>query len=257
MTALADLILGCTALGADRFVLLGWACQSDDNGWAYASKTTVARWTGLSEPTVKRCTRRLVAAGWLVPTGERKQWGPNHWTPVYKINLPNILGISGDGGQIDPQGLRSSSFDSKAAANSFVPRQERSPAIYQKKRRDRTTKTKTETLSEVQAGGSPLPVREISGSKVGRPAAPPRQPRHCKQCGDQLDPAVDHLPACLALKKPEPEPILLPEPDIDIRPGSAVANDFDIESATCHVCGDTGLYCRCWQQRQKKGITKA
>jgi hypothetical protein len=128
MTELAQLIWGCQAIkGVDRLVLMGWAEQvADDADVAYCSKTTVGNFLGLSLDTIKRRTQALVIGGWMVDTGERKQWEPDCWTPVYRINLEkladldfggaNCTGESGGankaGVQIAPQGSNSGSRSS-------------------------------------------------------------------------------------------------------------------------------------------------
>jgi len=126
MTDLAQLIWGCRAIkGVDKFVLMGWAEQvADGMDVAYCSKTTVGDFLGLSLDTIKRRTQALVVGGWMVDTGEIKQWEPDCWTPVYRINLEKIAGLNfggancpGESGgantagvQIAPQGSRSSSL---------------------------------------------------------------------------------------------------------------------------------------------------
>jgi hypothetical protein len=119
MMDLEHIILHCISIeGMDRLILLGWAAQlEEDNATVYASKETVAIFLGMNISTIKRRTQNLLKDGWLVSTGERKQWSPDKWTPVYSINLEKLAKRGGKltGGanrapvQIDPQGYRSRS----------------------------------------------------------------------------------------------------------------------------------------------------
>ena len=98
MTVLAQVVWDCPAIrGMDKLVLMGWAEQVEDGmDVAYCSKTTVADFLGVSLDSIKRRTHALVAGGWMVDTGGRKQWEPDCWTPVYRINLePSWSWISG------------------------------------------------------------------------------------------------------------------------------------------------------------------
>jgi hypothetical protein len=52
----------------------------------------VAGFIGVSEDTVLRRTQALVKAGWLIDTGEQKQWEFAR-TPVRIINVPVIVGL--------------------------------------------------------------------------------------------------------------------------------------------------------------------
>jgi hypothetical protein len=125
MTDLVQIIWECRQLmGMDRLVMMGWAEQlEEDNDTVYASKTTVGEYIGVDERTVLRRTQALVKAGWLIETGERKQWDAGNWTPVYRINLEKFVtdcqidrgvgdNLSGRGGcqnVIQGSGSRSSS----------------------------------------------------------------------------------------------------------------------------------------------------
>src|ERR1017187_7444784 len=88
MTALGDLILHNTSIrGMDRLVLWGWAAQLPEDGDTLtASKETVAEFLFVSLNTVKRRTKSLLKAGWMVDTGERKTWSDG-WIPVYRIDV--------------------------------------------------------------------------------------------------------------------------------------------------------------------------
>jgi hypothetical protein len=96
MTDSAQVVWDCKAIkGMDKLVLMGWAEQAEDGmDAAYCSKTTVADFLGVSLDTIKRRTHALVTAGWLVDTGERKQWEPDCWTPVYRINLEKLIELN-------------------------------------------------------------------------------------------------------------------------------------------------------------------
>jgi hypothetical protein len=122
MTDLAQVAWDCKAIkGMDKFVLMGWAEQVEDGmDVAYCSKTTVAGFLGVSLASIKRHTHALVAGGWMVDTGEKKQWEPDCWTPVYRINLEKLVeldfgsanctgGAEKAGVQIAPQGSGSRS----------------------------------------------------------------------------------------------------------------------------------------------------
>jgi hypothetical protein len=122
MTDLAQVVWDCKAIkGMDKLVLMGWTEQVEEGmDVAYCSKTTVADFLGVSLDTVKRRTHALVAAGWMVDTGERKQWEPDCWTPVYRLNLEKLVeldfggadctgGAEKAGVQIAPQGSGSRS----------------------------------------------------------------------------------------------------------------------------------------------------
>jgi hypothetical protein len=95
MTRLCELILECRAIkGMDRFVLYGWAAQLEEgNDTLYCSKETVAVFLGTSIDTVKRRTKSLLAAGWLVDTGDTKHWDTG-WVPVLNVNVPMIASVS-------------------------------------------------------------------------------------------------------------------------------------------------------------------
>ena len=125
MTVLAQVVWDCPAIrGMDKLVLMGWAEQVEDGmDVAYCSKTTVADFLGVSLDSIKRRTHALVAGGWMVDTGGRKQWEPDCWTPVYRINLEKLVeldfgganctgGAEKAGVQIAPQGSGSRSWSS-------------------------------------------------------------------------------------------------------------------------------------------------
>jgi hypothetical protein len=92
MTRLCEIIMECpTIKGVDKLVLYGWAAQLvEGNDTACASKTTVGDFIGVSDDTVLRHTKALVASGLMIATGNRAQWEFG-WTPVYTINVPRIL----------------------------------------------------------------------------------------------------------------------------------------------------------------------
>jgi hypothetical protein len=94
MTRLCEVIMECRAIkGMDRLVLYGWASQLDEGtDTLYCSKETVAEAIGVSDDTVLRRTQALVKAGWLIDTGEQKQWEFG-WTPVRIVNVPVIVGL--------------------------------------------------------------------------------------------------------------------------------------------------------------------
>ncbi len=94
MTKLCEMIMECRAVkGMDRLVLFGWASQLEEgNDTLYCSKETVAEAIGVSEDTVLRRTQALVKAGWLIDTGDQKQWEFAR-TPVRIINVPVIVGL--------------------------------------------------------------------------------------------------------------------------------------------------------------------
>jgi hypothetical protein len=94
MTKLCEMIMECRAIkGMDRLVLYGWASQLEEgNDTLYCSKETVAEAIGVSDDTVLRRTQALVDAGWLIDTGEQKQWKFG-WTPVRIVNVPAIAGL--------------------------------------------------------------------------------------------------------------------------------------------------------------------
>jgi hypothetical protein len=94
MTTLCQLIMECRAIkGIDRLVLYGWAAQLEEgNDTLFCSKETVAESIGVSDDTVLRRTQALVKAGWLIETGEQKQWEFAR-TPVRIINVPVIVGL--------------------------------------------------------------------------------------------------------------------------------------------------------------------
>jgi hypothetical protein len=94
MTKLCEMIMECRAIkGMDRLVLYGWASQLEEgNDTLYCSKETVAEAIGVSDDTVLRRTQALVDGGWLIDTGEQKQWKFG-WTPVRIVNVPVIVGL--------------------------------------------------------------------------------------------------------------------------------------------------------------------
>jgi hypothetical protein len=94
MTTLCEMIMECRAIkGMDRLILFGWAHQVEEgNETLYCSKATVAEFLGVSEDTVLRRTQDLVRDGWLLDTGEQKQWSCG-WTPVRTVNVPVIVGL--------------------------------------------------------------------------------------------------------------------------------------------------------------------
>jgi hypothetical protein len=114
MTKLCEMIMECRAIGIDdRVILYGWASQLEEgNETVCASKQTVADFLGVSLNTVKRHTKTLVKAGWMLATGERNQWEPDCWTPVFAINVEKIAegqvimigGSNWAAAQIAPQG---------------------------------------------------------------------------------------------------------------------------------------------------------
>jgi hypothetical protein len=82
---------------------MGWAEQIDEGSdLAYCSKTTVAEWCGLGESTVYRATKRLVAVGVMVPTGEFKVWTKECVTPVYRLDVQKIADLIKTGVQNEP-----------------------------------------------------------------------------------------------------------------------------------------------------------
>jgi hypothetical protein len=94
MTTICEMIMECRAIkGMDKLVLFGWATQLEEgNDTLYCSKETVAESIGVSDDTVLRRTQALIKAGWLIDTGEQKQWAFG-WTPVRIINVPVIMGL--------------------------------------------------------------------------------------------------------------------------------------------------------------------
>ncbi len=129
MSEMGDIILHCQDLnGMDRLVLWGWVDQLDEGSdLAYAAKETVGKRIGVSEDTVKRHTHILLKAGWMVDTGERKQWSPDKWTRIYRVDFEKLLesemdrgckmhpGANGSGVQDAPQG---SDFDFGSGSSS-------------------------------------------------------------------------------------------------------------------------------------------
>lgn len=124
MTGLAQLAWDCQGIAdwGDKVVMMAWAEHVEDGtDLAYCSKETVAEsLPGMGLSTVKRRTRRLLKDGWLIDTGERKQWTPDRWTPIFRVNTEKIEAAMGEpgvkmtrgskraGGQNDLQGSRSS-----------------------------------------------------------------------------------------------------------------------------------------------------
>jgi hypothetical protein len=94
MTKLCEMIMECRAIkGMGKLVLYGWASQLEEGyDTLYCSKETVAEAIGVSEDTVLRRTQALVKAGWLIATGEQKQWEFAR-TPIRLINVPVIVGL--------------------------------------------------------------------------------------------------------------------------------------------------------------------
>lgn len=123
MTQLAQIIWDCPDIKdiMDKVVLMGWAEQVEEGSdKAYASKVTVADFLQVSLNTVKRRTKALLRAGWLVDTGEIKAWEADCLTPVYRINVEKIMECeirqsklsrrsNWTAAQNEPQGSRSSS----------------------------------------------------------------------------------------------------------------------------------------------------
>jgi hypothetical protein len=101
MTKLCELIMECPAVrGMDKLVLYGWAAQLvEGNETVCASKETVAGSIGVSTDTVLRKTKSLIKDGWLIETGEQKQWEFAR-TPVRIINIPMIVELCGAPPQI-------------------------------------------------------------------------------------------------------------------------------------------------------------
>src|SRR5580704_9581882 len=91
MSRLCEMIMECRAIeGMERLVLYGWAAQLEEgNDTVNASKETVAETIGVSANTVRRRTQALIAAGWLIDTGEEKQWQVAR-TPVRIVNVQMI-----------------------------------------------------------------------------------------------------------------------------------------------------------------------
>jgi hypothetical protein len=94
MTRLCEMIMECRAIGIDdRVILYGWAAQLEEgNDTLFCSKETVAVFLGVGISTVKRRTKNLIAQGWLIGTGDKKQFDTG-LLPVYIINVPMIVGI--------------------------------------------------------------------------------------------------------------------------------------------------------------------
>ncbi|MFZ0780374.1 MAG: hypothetical protein WAM86_04500 [Candidatus Sulfotelmatobacter sp.] len=204
MTTLAEMIMECRAIkGMDKLVLYGWATQLEEgNDTLYCSKETVAEAIGVSDDTVLRRTQALVKAGWLIDTGEQKQW-PFGWTPVRIINVPVIVGlveaqcrklrqvaectppqIAAQGSRFNGlsgfrfTGLSSSSSPSSASATGVPPvvAQSRSKEVEQ-----------TENLEPKTVEPKPTPEPEPHGQRKGK---------SCPDCGEPLRRGVNHFLSC-------------------------------------------------------------
>jgi hypothetical protein len=94
MTGLCEMIMECRAIGIDdRVILYGWAAQLEEgNDILFCSKETVAVFLGVGISTVQRRTKNLIAQGWLIDTGDKKQFDTG-LLPVYIMNVPMIVGI--------------------------------------------------------------------------------------------------------------------------------------------------------------------
>jgi hypothetical protein len=208
MTDLVQVIWECHDLkGMDRVVMMGWAERlEDDNDTVYASKQTVADYLGVSLDTIKRRTHALVKAGWLVDTGERKQWEPDCWTPVYRINLEKFEawdfgganctgGAKKAGVQIAPQGSGSGSALRSAAGAAAV-----SPST------SHTTGLRPEVVKSAPPTASQN--RENQNPRTNGRTNP--NSRSCPKCGGAWSRDKNHI--CVASRMDKP---LVPKPDPD------------------------------------------
>lgn len=219
MTTLCEMIMECRAIeGMDRLVLYGWAAQLEEgNDTVYASKETVAETIGVSANTVRRRTQALNAAGWLIDTGEEKQWQVAR-TPVRIVNVQmiadalaphqndaaknsTVTGVIEAPHQIAPhqnevQGSYGSSYglsssldlsSSSSVATGVLPVEETAAL----KSKEPKTLEPLEPLEprtlEPTPKPTPPPVADkgLGGSK-----------RVCKDCGEPLLRGVNHLLSC-------------------------------------------------------------
>jgi hypothetical protein len=199
MTTLCEMILECRAIkGMDKLVLYGWAAQlAEGNDTLYASKETVAEFIGVSDDTVLRKTKALVKDGWLIDTGERKQWAFG-WTPVRTINVPVIVELfEAQYRNLRPpaectppqnaaQGYRfrfPGSFDSPFSA----------PAVGEYK----SSAPKAEDKSKEVGQTKNLELRTVEPKPTPTPHG---QSKSCSDCGEPLQRDVNHFLVCKVAK---------------------------------------------------------
>jgi hypothetical protein len=152
------------------------------------SKATVGEYIGVDERTVLRRTQALVKAGWLMDTGERKQWDAGNWTPVYRINVEKFVtdcqidrgvgdNLSGRGGcqnVIQGSGSRSSSV---------------SPSSSQAGAEARATGLRP----EVGKSAPPQPTAETENQKPRTNGKSNPNPRSCPKCGEAWSRDENHI----------------------------------------------------------------
>lgn len=277
MSVLTDLIKDCTALGSDRWVLLGWASQIEDGSdLAYCSKTTVADWCGLGESTVVRTTKRLVAAGIMVPTGETKVWSRECITPVYRMDVQKIIDL-GDGGFIlnPPSDCTGVQNDIQGSGRFSV-----SPSFY-------NTGSAAGSLSgttDLRSAAEEPPIKAKSEPENLEPKTKNQnRPQHgkkrklCPDCGGQLSRDENHLLVCKVLNKvsadepagkseakPKPTKVQLGAYDKElldsIRKDLEARQELDAQRI-CVTCGtnqvksSTSDYCQeCWDIKKAGGV---
>jgi hypothetical protein len=217
----------CRAIGIDnRVVLWGWASQLEEgNDTLYCSKETVAAFLGdISVSTVQRRTKELLAQGWLIPTGNKKQWSTG-WTPVYQVNVPMIVGILAaqpvkltdlsncKGGQIDRQGSRfrfdglssspSTSCGGFYSQSDGLTQRPPSLSIKTEKRVVDGGEERTENLEPKTVEPKPEPSPEPTAKAMVKGKG-----KSCSSCGVSLERDVNHLLECtVANSKSVDEPL--------------------------------------------------
>lgn len=209
MTDLGGIIMDCTAIrGMDRLILFGWAAQLEEgNDTVYASKENVAGFLGVSLNTVKRRTKALIKAGWMMYTGERKPW-TDGWTPVYSINVHKLaeyerLSLSGSNGKsssskraarFEPQGSRSFSGSRFSSGSNAVAGATTNTTDLRSDVGSAPPKSKAETKN--------LKTENRKPKATPTPALPMvKPPKVCKECGLELKRDENHLLTCPVLNK--------------------------------------------------------
>jgi hypothetical protein len=221
MTTLCEMIMECRAIeGMDRLILYGWAAQLEEgNDTVFASKETVAETIGVSANTVRRRTQALIAAGWLLDTGEEKQWQLAR-TPVRIVNVQMIAEVPH---QVDA--VKNSTFTGVTEApHQIAPHQNDAQGSYGSTGSLDLSCSSSLSFVSSTATGVP-PVKETAALKskeskepktlepleprtlepTPKPTPPPvadkglggnRSKRVCKDCGEPLLRGVNHLLTC-------------------------------------------------------------
>ena len=158
-----------------KFVLLV-ICNCARNGLAWPSVGHICKITGYDERTVRAAVRRLIEAGYLTDTGERK--GRNRSVKVFRLSLPTMSGAAETNTSIEqndlastfsPQGAQQGTPTVSTPAKWWGSRKTGSSACETPTKVSVNPITLTKTPEDAYASSSPQPFRRTSRKKTRRP----------------------------------------------------------------------------------------